>query len=113
MKTNYYFLSDQLQQLLEKLQQDGYACVGPQVRDGAIIFDLITSVEQLPRGISDEQAPGSYSLRSNSTSKYFDWANGPQAINPYCLHREKISGKARKLLMDLSHLTPLNPTLDR
>jgi len=82
MKTNYYFRSDQLQKLLEKLQQDGYACVGPQVRDGAIIFDLITSVEQLPRGISDEQAPGKYSLRTNSTSKYFNWANGPQAIKP-------------------------------
>ena len=68
MKTNYYFRSDQLQQLLEKLQQDGYACVGPQVRDGAIIFDLITSVEQLPCGISDEQAPGRYSFIPSAMS---------------------------------------------
>ena len=78
----HFFQTDQLQNLLDKLQDAGYTCVGPQVRDGAIIYDEINSIEQLPRGISDEQQPGSYSLNSNHSTKFFDWANGPQAIKP-------------------------------
>ncbi len=78
----YFFQTGQLQDLLNILQDDGYTCVGPQARDGTIIYDVIKSVAQLPRGISDEQQPGSYSLNTNSGSKYFDWANGPQAFKP-------------------------------
>lgn len=88
---NYFFQSDQLQLLLDTLQRAGFICIGPQVRDGAIIFDRITSVEQLPRGIRDEQAPGSYSLKPDASTKYFDWANGPQAIKPLLFSpREKL-----------------------
>jgi len=79
---NHFFQTDQLQNLLNILQADGYTCVGPQVRDGAIIYDELSSVEQLPRGISDEQQPGSYSISSHDSSKFFDWANGPQALKP-------------------------------
>lgn len=79
---NYFFQTDQLQALLNKLQSAGYTCVAPQVKDGAIIYDEISSVQQLPQGVNDKQQPGSYSLNSNSSSKYFAWANGPQAIKP-------------------------------
>lgn len=92
MSSDYYFFQpDQLQSLLDVLQQDAYDCIGPQVRDGTIIFDHITSVEQLPQGISDRQSPGSYSLEQRNTEKYFDWANGPQAIKPLLFTpREKL-----------------------
>lgn len=78
----HFFQTDQLQKLLSNLLSKGYTCVGPQVRDGAIIYDEINSVEQLPLGISDDQQPGSYLLNSNHSTKFFDWANGPQAIKP-------------------------------
>ena len=81
--TRYFFQTDQLQSLLDHLQNEGYQCVGPQIRDGAIIYDEIESVDQLPRGINDEQTPGNYSLSNSGSLKYFDWANGPQAIKPY------------------------------
>ncbi len=77
-----FFRTDQLQHLLDNLLSKGYTCIGPQVRDDAIIYDAIRSVEQLPQGINDEQQPGSYSLKTSNSSKYFDWANGPQAIKP-------------------------------
>lgn len=83
MKPDSHFIqSAQLPLLLDNLQHNNYDCFGPQARDGAIVFDRITSAEQLPRGISDVQTPGSYSLENNNTTKYFDWANGPQAIKP-------------------------------
>jgi len=82
MKPARYFKSDQFQLLLDNLLRGGYVCMGPQARDGAIVFDSFTSVTQLPQGFNDQQAPGSYSLIHDNSSKYFDWANGPQAIKP-------------------------------
>jgi sulfhydrogenase subunit beta (sulfur reductase) len=93
---HHFFLTDHLQQLLDQLHQAGYTCIGPQVRDGAIVYDPVTSVEQLPRGVNDEQAPGSYSLNRHPSAKYFDWANGPQAIKPYLFSaREKLWDSVR------------------
>ncbi|MCW8830841.1 MAG: 4Fe-4S dicluster domain-containing protein [Gammaproteobacteria bacterium] len=80
-----------MQQLLNTLSSKGYCCIGPQIRDGAIIYDEIHSTDQLPQGFSDQQVPGSYSLSQNSSLKFFDWANGPQAIKPHLFAaREKI-----------------------
>lgn len=92
MKSDHYFFqSDQLQFLLDTLQHEAYDCIAPQVRDGTIILDRITTVEQLPCGISDQQSAGSYSLVQNNTKKYFSWANGPQAIKPLLFTpREKL-----------------------
>jgi len=75
-----FFQTDQLQHLLDNLQAKGYTCIAPQVRHESIIYDEITSVEQLPQGINDQQQPGSYTLTTNNGSKYFNWANGPQAM---------------------------------
>ncbi len=77
-----FFKTDQLQHLLDNLQAKGYTCIGPQVRHETIIYDEITSLEQLPQGINEQQQPGSYSLNTTNGLKYFDWANGPQAIKP-------------------------------
>lgn len=78
----YFFHSTQLQHLIDNLLEKGYTCIGPQLRDSAIVYDNISSVDQLPRGIKDTQAPGHYSLTTTSSGKFFDWANGPQAIKP-------------------------------
>lgn len=77
-----FFDTRKLQMLIDELHQRGYTCIGPQVRDGTIIYDRIESLEQLPQGIRDQQSPGHYRLQKNNTPRYFDWANGPQAIRP-------------------------------
>lgn len=87
----YYFKQDQLQHLLDTVVNNGYSCIGPQVRDGAIVYDALVCVDQLPQGINDQQTPGHYSLNSSPSAKYFDWANGPQAIKPLLFApREKL-----------------------
>ena len=78
----HFFKTSQLQHLISNLMQKGYRCIGPQIKDGAIVYDDISSVEQLPKGITDKQQPGSYTLINNNSEKYFSWANGPQAIKP-------------------------------
>lgn len=83
MKQDAGFLPrSELQRLLDGLQVAGYRCIGPIIRDGAIVFDELDSVDALPQGCSETQAPGEYRLRQTDSPRYFAWANGPQALKP-------------------------------
>jgi len=73
---------ERIQDLLDHLERSGYSCVGPTVRDGAIVYQRLPSAADLPVGVSDEQAPGSYRLRATGSPRHFAWANGPQALKP-------------------------------
>ncbi|MEM9243240.1 MAG: 4Fe-4S dicluster domain-containing protein [Pseudomonadota bacterium] len=79
----YYFLPyPKLQQLIDELNQQAYRCVGPQVRDGAIVYDHFHDIKQLPWGVRDIQNPGEYRLEAHDEKQAFAWANGPQAAKP-------------------------------
>lgn len=81
-KISYFLPHVQLQALLDALQQAGFSCVGPQVRDEAIVYDVLHYADQLPWSIRDHQTPGGYRLEKISERKAFAFANGPQAIKP-------------------------------
>ncbi len=72
----------QFDSLLTVLRSLGAQCIGPTVRDHAIVYAPITSSTALPQGIHDIQAPGSYTLSRADESRWFAWANGPQALKP-------------------------------
>ncbi len=77
------FLSYQdFQGLIEALHSAAYECVGPQVREGAIVYDVLQNVKQLPWGMRDTQAPGEYRLEKIDQQAAFAFSNGPQAIKP-------------------------------
>ncbi len=82
MMDDYFLPHTQLQALLDVLQKAGYSCVGPQVRDGAIVYDTLTHADQLPWGVRDKQSPGEYRLETIPERKAFAFSNGPQAIKP-------------------------------
>lgn len=71
-----------LQDLIDALEQAGFSCVGPQIRDEAILYDVLKKATQLPWGVRDHQSPGEYRLEKIDEKKAFSWANGPQAIKP-------------------------------
>ena len=71
-----------LQRFLDALQASGRQCIGPIEQDGALVFAPVTEVKQLPTGVHDLQAPGSYRLEHDESPRCFAWANGPQAIKP-------------------------------
>ncbi|KTC80301.1 hydrogenase subunit [Legionella cherrii] len=81
-KISYFMPYLTLQKLLDSLHDAGYSCVGPQVRDGAIVYDVLQHADQLPWGIREHQNPGSYQLEKIKEHKAFAFANGPQAIKP-------------------------------
>ncbi len=68
--------------LLAVLRQQGYNCIGPVVRDGAIVYRRVHHVSDLPYGWHDEQMPGTYRLERSNSPRAFSWAVGPEALKP-------------------------------
>ena len=76
---------DVFPELLRRLRQDGRRLLGPTVRDGAIVYDELTGAEDLPRGLTDEQAPGHYRLRRRDDDAYFGYVVGPHSWKRHLL----------------------------
>ena len=66
--------------LLNALKHAGYRTLGPVVRDGAITWDDIAKVDDLPIGWQDQQQPGQYRLEQKQTQRYFDVVHGPESV---------------------------------
>ena len=88
--TVYFLAHDKLQSLLDALHDAKYRCIGPQIRQGAVVYDTLSDVAQLPQGMHDHQAPGEYRLSKQDDTLYFAWANGPQAIKPQVFASEEV-----------------------
>ena len=69
--------------LLQALQDEGYKVMGPQTRDGAIVYDEMHKVSALPWGVREEVEPGRYSLVEGDKDRCFSWNTGPQSIKPW------------------------------
>lgn len=78
-----YFEKPRLQLLLDMLRKRGYTIVGPTIDQEAIVYDELQTVDQLPRGWTDEQAPGQYRLRQRSDGAWFGFAVGPHSWKKY------------------------------
>lgn len=75
--TDSHFLAKpDLQNLIEELCRQGYEVVGPTVDQDAIVYAELTSIEQLPRGWTDVQSPGSYRLQRRDDDAWFEFVRG-------------------------------------
>jgi sulfhydrogenase subunit beta (sulfur reductase) len=81
--------ADQLGTLIAALIRDGYEVIGPTLRDGAIVYNHVKSVEDLPVGWTDEQEPGRYRLKRREDEALFGYSVGPQSWKNY-LHPAEI-----------------------
>ena len=68
--------------MLDELDERGMEVFGPQRRGGTIAARPLTSVDQLPIGWRDDQAPGAYRLGRRDDEAAFGWAVGPQTWKP-------------------------------
>ncbi|GMU45207.1 MAG: hypothetical protein AMXMBFR25_31930 [Lysobacterales bacterium] len=71
--------ADGLQAMLQALRRRGFRTVGPTVRDQAIVYEDIDSVDDLPRGWTDEQDGGRYRLSRRADGALFGYAVGPHS----------------------------------
>jgi sulfhydrogenase subunit beta (sulfur reductase) len=65
--------------LLTTLKQRGYRVVGPTAQEGALVYDELTSADDLPSGCTDEQAPGRYRLKKSDGRALFGFTLGAQS----------------------------------
>lgn len=68
-----------LQKLFDVLNKNGYQVLGPTVRDSAIIYDELGSVEDLPIGWTDEQNGGTYRIKKRKDQALFGYVVGPHS----------------------------------
>lgn len=73
----------ELGQIIERLWQNGYTVIGPTIGQGAIVFDELKRLDQLPIGWTDEQEGGTYRLKQRDDSSYFGYAVGPHSWKKY------------------------------
>lgn len=76
---------DGLDALIGALRDRGYRVVGPVARDGAIIYDDVASVADLPEGWTDVQDGGSYRLERRDDRALFGYAVGPDSWKRFLL----------------------------
>ena len=88
-KVRARFGAGEIDKLIQSLVRRGYNVVGPTVRDGAIVFDQIASIRDLPQGWTDEQDPGRYRLKRRTDVALFGYTVGPQSWKKY-LHPAEV-----------------------
>ena len=70
---------DDLQQIIDSLANRGYRVIGPTVRDGAIIYETIERLEDLPIGWTDRQDAARYRIERRADAALFGYAVGPHS----------------------------------
>jgi formate hydrogenlyase subunit 6/NADH:ubiquinone oxidoreductase subunit I len=90
-QADYVVLSvSELEKLVGALARKGYQVIGPTARDGAIVYDHVESVKDLPAGWTDEQGPGQYRLKRRPDDALFGYVIGPQSWKKY-LHPAEVN----------------------
>ena len=77
--TKFAIEPNDLQWIIGKLLSHGYRVIGPTVRDGAIVYDSIAHLDNLPVGWTDRQDAGQYRLEQRADAALFGYAVGPHS----------------------------------
>ena len=72
-----------LDDLIRLLRKQGYTVLGPTLLNSAVSFQPITSADQIPKGVRDEQDGGSYRLVPGDPSLSFEYVVGPDGPKTY------------------------------
>jgi ferredoxin len=87
---------DHFDDLFAALREDGYRLVGPTPRDGAIVYDYLTSVADLPVGVSDVQDAGTFRLAQRSDAALFGYVPGPHSWKQFLHRPRRLLWRARR-----------------
>ncbi len=68
-----------LQRIIDALGGRGYRVIAPILRDGAMAYDTVTGLNQLPIGWTDRQEASEYRLKRRADDAVFGYAVGPHS----------------------------------
>ncbi len=71
-----------LQELIDLLWNEGFRVLGPMARNGAIVFDEVRRVADMPVGKREEQQAGRYRLLPGANGEVFGVVNGFGSLKP-------------------------------
>lgn len=86
-----------LQGLIDALQGRGYTVLGPTVRDGVVTVGEIANLDDLPRGVGDEQEAGHYRVRDRGDDALFGFAAPVQSAKPVFFPADEILWRGRRV----------------
>jgi len=66
-----------LEDILINLRNQGYDAIGPMIKDGAVVYSPLSSMQDLPKGYASEQDAGYYRLVHTDDEDYFSLTPGP------------------------------------
>ncbi|MFZ1107675.1 MAG: 4Fe-4S dicluster domain-containing protein [Rhodomicrobium sp.] len=95
--------------LIGALAARGYKTLGPTVRDGAIVYDEIGAVSDLPAGWTDRQDAGRYRIERRGDNALFGFAVGPHSWKRYLHPPMQTLWQARKSGAGLEIVPPERP----
>ncbi len=75
--------SRDIQNLLDALSEKQFVVLGPKIEDGAVIYDQINAVDDLPIGWVDRQDAGSYRLVKSRKKMFFGYVVGPLSLKRF------------------------------
>jgi formate hydrogenlyase subunit 6/NADH:ubiquinone oxidoreductase subunit I len=101
---------DGLQALISALAARGYEVLGPTVRDGAIVYDEVSGVSDLPAGWTDRQDAGRYQLERRDDDALFGYAVGPHSWKRFLHPPIQTLWKAQKSKNGFEIIPPETPT---
>ncbi len=81
--------ADQLNSLINILREQGYTVIGPQKRDNAIVYEELSSADDLPAGWTDIQEGGTYRLQRRDDDAWFSYAVGPHSWKQFLFPPKK------------------------
>jgi sulfhydrogenase subunit beta (sulfur reductase) len=85
-----------LELLIERLKERGYQVIGPRLRDGAISYGPIGSIEDLPAGWTSEQKAGCYRVERRPDNAFFGYASNANSMKTFLHPAEFRLFKAEK-----------------
>jgi ferredoxin len=82
--------------LFDALHAQGYTIIGPRLAGGAVIYDEIANVDDLPAGWSDEQDAGHYRLNNRGGDALFGYTNGVQSWKRFLFRPQRTLWQAQR-----------------
>ena len=95
--------------LIHALADRGYEVVGPTVRGQTILYDTITSTDDLPVGLTDRQEAGTYRLEERGDGALFGYVVGPQSFRRFTTPPGAVFWNGRRTEGGFETLEPEEP----
>lgn len=96
MDNCFLLKSSQLQHLIEALHHQGYAVLGPTLRQGDLVYAEVRKAADLPVGWRDEEEAGSFRLTQGEDQAYFGCRAGQHSWKQFLFPPELLLWQARR-----------------